>query len=118
MSTARPEIALGDIVLAPFPYSNLSANEPRPVLIVGRSEPPDFIVAFVTSRLVRANSRAAHVIDAADPEFAATGLRVSSVIRLDRLATMHRDLLRRRLGHIGPRTREQVAACLTDVFGL
>lgn len=114
----RPPVDIGDIVLSQFPYSDLSGHEPRPVLVVGRAQPPDVLVAFITSQLGSAVSPAAHVLNLDDPEFTASGLRLSSVIRLDKVATLHRNLLRRRLGHIGPATQQAVGRCLRYVFEL
>lgn len=117
MNNLRP-LSRGDVVLSSFPFTDLSAHTLRPALVVGRGQPPDLIVAFVSSQLASALSPAAHVLDEKDPEFAAAGLKVSSVIRLDKLATLHRNLLRRRLGKIGPQTEQAVARCLRYVFGL
>lgn len=59
-----------------------------------------------------------YLIDQNDPESSATGLKVASVIRLDKIATLHRDLVRRRLGSIGPAGQRTVSACLRQVFAL
>jgi mRNA interferase MazF len=78
----------------------------------------DVILAFISSRMASAVSPAAHLLDTSDSEFASTGLKLPSVIRLDKLATLHRNMLRRRLGCIGPSTDESVARCLRYVFDL
>jgi mRNA interferase MazF len=42
----------GDIVLLPYPYSNLSASKPRPAVILSKeSLEGDFLVAKITSNL-------------------------------------------------------------------
>lgn len=65
-----------------------------------------------------APSPAEHLLAPGDPEFAATGLKGPSLVRLDKLAILQRSLLQRRLGHIGPRTDSAVARCLRYVFEL
>ena len=62
--------------------------------------------------------RAEYRLETSDSEFAHTGLKVASLLRLDRLATLNRRLAVRRLGHVGPRTEFAVAASLRYIFEL
>lgn len=116
--TTRPALARGDVVLVTFPFTDRSATRQRPALIVGRIRGDDLILAFITSRVTQADPQAEHLLTPADPEFSRTGLKVPSLVRLDRLATLHRDLVRRRLGHIGPRAERVVTDALRYVLGL
>lgn len=108
----------GDVVLVRFPFTDLSGATLRPALIVGRSAGTDFIVAFVTTRTTAGDPNAGHLLEPTDPEFGRTGLRAPSLVRLDRLATLNRLLLQRRLGSIGLRTEQAIAGCLRYVFQL
>jgi mRNA interferase MazF len=103
MTAGRP-LARSDIVLVGFPFTDLSTTRVRPALIIGRVAGDDLILAFITSRATGADPRATCRIGPGDAEFARTGLTVESRIRLDRLATLHRRLVLRRLGQIGPTT--------------
>jgi len=78
----------------------------------------DLIVAFVTSNVEPVNDRSEHLLDRSHPEFTATGLKVPSVIRLGKLATLERRLVQRRLGRVGVATRQAIARCLRYVFDL
>jgi len=121
VTSARP-LARRDVILISFPFTDLSGQKVRPALIVGRPSGDDVIVAFIGSRVGSAAlqpiHQAEHLLEPADPEFASTGLKAPSVIRANKLATLHRRIVRRRLGHIGPRTESGVASCLRHVFGL
>jgi mRNA interferase MazF len=108
----------GDIVLVLFPFTDLSGTKRRPALIVGRVESDDLVLAFITSRLPTSLSPSAHSMDVANPEFRTTGLKVPSSVRLDKLATLHRRLVTRRLGSIGPRTTSAIGACLRHALEL
>jgi len=108
----------GDIVLVLFPFTDLSGTKRRPALIVGRVESDDLVLAFITSRLPAGSPLSAHSLVPGDPEFRATGLKVPSSVRLDKLATLHRRLVTRRLGAIGPRTTSAVGACLRHALEL
>ena len=113
-----PTLTRGDLVLVQFPFTDLSAQKLRPALIVGRMTGDDVIVAFISSRISNAHPKAEHVLAPGDTEFRATGLKGPSQIRLNKLATLHRALVRRRLGQIGPATQRAVAAGLRYVFEL
>ena len=117
MNVSSP-LARGDVVLVRFPFTDLSGQKLRPALIVGEPRNEDIILAFVTSRPGSQEPRAEHTLEPTDPEFRVTGLKVSSVIRLSKLATLHRSLVHRRLGHIGPESAGAVARCLPYVLGL
>lgn len=117
-----PLLAQGDIVLVSFPFTSLASTKVRPALLVGRPSGEDVIAAFITSRIAGgdgpAPDLAQYVLEPANAEFAATGLRAPSAIRLNKLATLHRGLIRRHLGYIGPATVSAVGACLRYVFDL
>lgn len=116
----RPSASLrrDDVVLVSFPFSDLSGKKLRPALVVGRPTSEDTVLAFITSQDGEIEPNAEHLIGPGDPEFATTGLKVGSRIRLAKLATLHRSLVRRRLGRIGPRSRSAVADALRYVLEL
>ncbi len=104
------------MVLVSFPFTDLSGQKLRPALILGRPLGDDIVLAFVTSRSDVAAAEAENLLEPGDPEFASTGLKIASRVRLQKLATLHRDLIRRRLGRIGPRTRRAVNRALRYVL--
>jgi mRNA interferase MazF len=106
------------VVLVVFPFTDLSGHKLRPALIVGRPSGEDLILAFLSSRESTTDPQADYVLGPGDPEFSTTGLKSQSVVRLNRIATLHRQLIRRRLGHIGPRTQGAVVRGLRYVFEL
>ncbi len=116
--TGGTALARGDVVLVHFPFTDLSAQRLRPALIVGKVLGDDIILAFITSQVGTGSPKANCAINSADPEFVATGLKVSSAVRLDRIATLRRNLIPRRLGHIGPSTEAGISRALKYVFEL
>jgi len=107
-----------DVVLVTFPFTDLSSRTLRPALIVSRPLGEDVILAFITSRAGVDVAPAEVVLAPRDAEFDGTGLKAASRVRLNKIATLHRALVRRRLGRIGPRTRRAVARSLRRVFEL
>ena len=117
MSSAAP-LARGDVLLVNFPYTDLAGRKLRPALVVGRVAGNDVIVAFLTSQVTPAPTDTDVLLASSDPEFAGAGLRVTSLIRLGVIETLHRRLVVGRIGHDGPRTQQAVADCIRRVFEL
>ncbi len=116
-SPSEASVARDDVVLVRFPFTDLTATKLRPAVVLAASGTEDVVLAFVTSRVDRPLRFGVPVVENAS-EFAATGLRISSTIRVDRLVTLHRHLLLRRLGRLGPGFRLRVAAALVELFEL
>jgi mRNA interferase MazF len=99
------------IVLARFPFTDLSGQKRRPALVVSgdNDERTDIIVCFITS--VPRTSRDMAPI-AATPE---TGLKVSSVVRFDKIATLEKAVIS---GKIGSAPAAWLAANRAVFFGV
>lgn len=106
----------GDIVLIRFPQTDLQAGKLRPALVIantpGRYE--DVLLALVSSRTYQAISGFDEIIDPSDSDFEATGLKVRSVIRLARLATVESSVINARLGNISHERLQQIKRRLVD----
>ena len=63
-------------------------------------------------------AKRALVLDASDPDFSATGLRVSSTLQLHRLMTATTSLIRRELGELTPRLQAEIQLRLRKLFDL
>jgi mRNA interferase MazF len=84
----------GQLVLTPFPYTDLSGAKLRPVLMLRQSPRfDDWLVCMVSSRIDQAEAGFDEVLRADDPDFAASGLKAPSVLRLSRLAVLEGSLL-------------------------
>jgi mRNA interferase MazF len=116
--TLGRRLSRGDVVLVDYPFTDLLSNKIRPALVAGRVSGDDLILAFITGQISTQYPESDCLLEPADPEFAGTGLKTASVIRLSKLATLHRRLVRRRLGRVGPQTEQRIAAALRRVFEL
>jgi len=94
----------GQIVLVPFPFTNLSGTKLRPVLMLRRTSArfDDWLVCMVSSQLHQAEPALDEVISTSDSDFSATGLKTSSVLRLSRLAVVDGRTIAGSLGTISP----------------
>jgi mRNA interferase MazF len=103
--------AFGSIVLTRFPFTDLSGDKRRPALVVSRDNDrrPDLVVCFITS-VPRSGPDIAPLAASAD-----TGLKVASVVRFDKLATLDRSVVSGQLGEAPP---DWLAAQRATFFGV
>jgi mRNA interferase MazF len=106
--------AFGTIVLARFPFTDLSGDKRRPALVVSRDNDrrPDLVVCFITS--VPRSGPDTAVIEASP----GTGLKLSSVVRFDKIATLDRAVITGKLGDAPAAWLEKHRAIFFAVFGL
>lgn len=92
----------GDIVLIPFPFIDLSTTKLRPaVLLWVDLSGMDITVCFISSQNLNSVNAEEFLIDENEPEFSKTGLKVTSKVRVSRIVTIERNLIRRKLGELG-----------------
>lgn len=109
----------GDIVLVPFPYSDLRGMKRRPGCVVSADEyheGPDVIVAMVTSQVSR--RQAPGLGDVVVDDWQEAGLRAASTVRAGRLLVLEQRLIGRTLGCLSPSTLTDVDDALRSVFAL
>lgn len=109
----------GDIVLTQFPFTDLTGTSLRPALVVSPGQIGQDIVLVAISSVVRgALAPTDYTVDTIHPEFSLTGLRVTSVLRLHKLAAVEHSVIVRRLGRIGVQLQAEVDRLLCVVLGL
>jgi mRNA interferase MazF len=110
--------ARGDVVLTQFPFTDLKGVSLRPALVVSQGSIGQDIVLAAISSVVRGQlAPTDYTLHTSHPEFAATGLRVTSVFRMHKLATVEQSILLRRLGQIGPQLQLETDTLLRKVLG-
>ena len=89
-----------DIVLIPFPFSDLRSSKSRPVLVVScdnyNSGSPDFLGMAVTSNL----TDRAHAVLLRQQDLDDGRLKMDSMVRTDKVYSLSRSLVRRRFGSV------------------
>lgn len=108
------------IVLVPFPFDDLSSSKVRPaVCLTDEIEPYGHVVlAFITSNVSLLPTATDLVIREGDEDFAATGLKVGSTVRLHRLMTVACGMIRRQLGKLSTEQERAIEDRLRTLFGL
>lgn len=92
----------GTVVLTPFPFTDLSGAKVRPAVVVSRTDRPgdDVILAFVSSVVPPRPLPTDLVVEPSHPDFRETGLKVPSVVKCDKLATVKRRIILGELGQL------------------
>jgi mRNA interferase MazF len=89
----------GDLLLVPFPFSDLSATKRRPVLaITGADRYGDFIALPVTSR-----PQGEHGLPLTADDLVTGRLPAPSWVRIDRIVTLNSSLVVKQVGHVADR---------------
>jgi len=86
----------GDIVVIPFPFSDLSQSKRRPALVLAVLQGNDLILCQITSKSVRDN----YAIPIDQNDFASGSLNQESNIRPNRLFTADNQIILYRIGNI------------------
>jgi len=102
----------GDVVVAPFPFSDLSAAKKRPALVVATLTGDDVILCQITSRAIADG----YAIPLADADFTSGALRRSSNIRPNRLFTAESSIILYRAGTLSADKMQEVLAKLADIL--
>lgn len=110
----------GKIVLVPFPFDDLATLKVRPAICLTNPIGPHHhvIVSFISSRIPADLLKTDLILDSMHEDFAKTGLRVSSTLRLHRLMTVNTSLFQRELGELPPRIQGKVDNKLKKLFNL
>ena len=103
----RPTFEPGEIVLARFPFTDLTGAKVRPVVVLRDlaevTGGDDVIICPISSRL-GGPDRTSVQITRDSVEFLSTNLKAASEIHAAKLFTSHRRLIARRLGMLAEAT--------------
>lgn len=102
----------GDVVVVPFPFSDLTQTKRRPALVLKDLPGEDLILCQITSQTVR--NAAALLIDLTD--FQHGSLNKLSNIRPDRLFTANQGLILYKAGSLKAEKMTEVLTKVRDLF--
>ena len=102
----------GDIVVVPFPFSDLMSAKRRPALVIAELEGDNLILCQITSQQIR--DRYAILID--DSDFEDGTLRQTSNVRPNRIFTADRHIILYIVGHLKPEKVNEVSERIVDIL--
>ncbi|HEX5082705.1 MAG TPA: type II toxin-antitoxin system PemK/MazF family toxin [Blastocatellia bacterium] len=102
----------GDVVVVPFPFSDLSANKRRPALVVAALTGDDVILCQITSRAVTDN----YAIPLSKTDFSSGGLQQDSNARPNRLFTADSSIILYQAGRLNDAKLRQLTNRLVQIL--
>ena len=102
----------GDIVVIPFPFSDLSQSKRRPAIVLTVLQGNDLILCQITSKSVRDN----YAIPIDQNDFASGSLNQESNIRPNRLFTADNQIVLYRIGNINKIKLDQVISKIVEII--
>lgn len=102
----------GDVIVLPFPFSNLLQSKKRPALVVANLKSEDIILAQITSGLKVDD----YSIILSDSDFKQGKLNLTSMIRPDRLFTADRSIILYKIGSLKDIKVREVEKKLLNIF--
>ncbi len=102
----------GDIVVLPFPYSDLSASKKRPAMVLADLKGNDIILCQITSQFVKDD----YAIALNNSDFIKGSLNRPSNIRPNRLFTAEKSIIIRKIGTVKPDVFEEVVGKLFEII--
>ena len=94
----------GDVVVVPFPFSDLSNAKKRPALVLATPDGDDVILCQITSRLV--SDRYAILIS--EDDFLSGSLRQESNVRPTRIFTADTSIIAYKAGHLNRMAMDKI----------
>ncbi|NJO90785.1 MAG: type II toxin-antitoxin system PemK/MazF family toxin [Chloroflexia bacterium] len=103
------KLNFGDIVLLKFPFTDTKTFKKRPALIINDLNDDDVIVCRITSKIYKTP------FDVYIDNWEKSGLRLPSVIRVHKLATLEKDMVEIVMGKIHNSLKEKIRTIITKL---
>ena len=102
----------GDVVVVPFPFSDLTHSKRRPALVLAELDGDDVILCQITSQYVRDK----YAVSIENKDFENGELKVKSNIRPNRLFTADKNIILYRIGHLRREKIRKVINKIKDIL--
>lgn len=102
----------GDVVVVPFPFSDLSAAKRRPALVLADLAGDDVILCQITSRSLSDG----YAVPIANSDFVDGGLRVESYARPNRLFTADSGVILYRAGALSTQKIQEIIGRVIEIL--
>ncbi len=100
----------GDIVVIPFPYTDLSQYKKRPALIIKELDANDYLLVMITSKAYNSS----YSLEIKNPDFLYGDLPVNSFVRCNRIFEANESIILKRAATLSSSFTQKVIARLID----
>jgi mRNA interferase MazF len=102
----------GDVVVVPFPFSNLSQSKRRPALVMAPLEGDDAILCQITSKTIKDT----YAISIDDTDFSSGSLKQPGNVRPNRLFTADSHIILYRVGSVKKEKLTEVVEKVVEII--
>jgi len=102
----------GDVIVVPFPFSDLTEAKRRPALVITSFEGDDVILCQITSKTIKDN----YAVSLNDEHFETGSLKQSSNIRPNRIFTADSRIVLYRIGNLKTEKLTEVINKIVDII--
>ncbi|MAG78635.1 growth inhibitor PemK [archaeon] len=106
------EFMKGDIVVLPFPFSDLTNSKKRPALVVANTKGDDIILSQITS-VTRQDT---YTIELKQENFKNGSLNQKSLVRTNKLFTADQSLILYKIGILNYSKIKEIENRLVNIF--
>ena len=103
---------VGDVVVVPFPQTDLAAGKRRPALVVATFSGDDLVLVQITTR----PTSGPYAISIGASDFVSGSLQQASFVRTNRLFTVDQAVIAYTIGKLTDSKIKQVLASLRQMF--
>ena len=106
----------GQVVVFRFPQTDLEEGKLRPALLLGKlpGNYDDWLICMISSQTHQFIEGFDEIVKESDADFGESGLKVTSVIRVGRLAVVSGDILLGAIGQVSNERLSRVKKRLSD----
>ena len=102
----------GDIIVIPFPFTNLTGSKIRPACVLISSS-ADVTISFITTKFNWIDDACIEVAPSTE-----NGLKKNSLVRLNKLASIDKELILGRIGKFNSRDINRINSKLKEILQL
>lgn len=106
----------GEILLIPIPFTDLSSNKKRPVLVLSNdnynSKTDDIIVVAITSNILSKE----YTIFITNGDLIDGNLKVDSCIRVDKIYTLSQNIVIKRFGRVNKEIMNKLKSKVNELI--
>jgi mRNA interferase MazF len=103
------KLNFGDIVLLKFPFTDSKTYKKRPALIINDFDDGDIVVCRITSQIYKTKN------DIFIDDWQKSGLKLPSVIRIHKLATLEKNMVEIIMGQIDEKTKNKIRTIISKL---
>ncbi len=109
--TKRKSFTSGDIVLVPFPFSDLSKNKVRPAVVLA-CDKEDYTLIFVTT-VIQKGALSVEIVPSKS-----NNLKMKSYVRYTKFASLDRSIILGKIGTLSPHDCESIKKHIKNYLAL